>query len=313
MAGGRDLRLGRQFGGLELEEALEEFPSGGLEAWGGNALEALPGLIGAVESDKAACGVKMEGVALERIEGEGVLEGEPVIEGGVPVLFEQVVEGFSVAELEGKLVRCESGGGAEGGEHFCFQFWACVDTFLDKSFPEGEEQLAKTEMVGRGLRFQLDSIQHEGEGAGMVGLLGIVGGQLLMNDRDLWVDTGCGEELIASPFAVPVAGEQLAVEEARFEAVRIVGEQVAVGGGDSMELALNVSRFRCFGGRRGVQFLFPLEHFEEPVLEEGARADFRRRGGRRGRGGAGGAGGEAGKEEEGEEPEAVPAGHAQPD
>lgn len=151
-------------------------------------------------------------------------------------------------------------------------------------------------MVSGGLRFNLNRVQHKGEGAGVVLFFGVKGGELLVNNGDFRVEP-CGEEkLVTGTGAITVTGEQFAVEEASFEAVGVFGEEVAISGGDVMKEALDLARLCIFLLSDGIQFLFPFNNVEEAIFEEGP-------------GGGGGArgfrrrfwGGRAGSEENGEQ------------
>lgn len=126
-------------------------------------------------------------------------------------------------------------------------------------------------MVGGGLRFNLDGVEHEGEGAGVVLFFGIKGGELLVNNGDFRVKP-CGEEkLVTGAGAVTISGKQFAVKEARFEAVRVFGEEVAISGSDVMKEALDLARLRILLLSDGIEFLFPFNNVEESVFEEGPR------------------------------------------
>lgn len=124
-------------------------------------------------------------------------------------------------------------------------------------------------MVGGGLRFNLDGVEHESEGAGVVLFFGVKGGELLVNDGDFGVKPSGEEKLVPGAGAVTVSRKQFAVKEACFEAVGVFGEEVAISGSEVMEEALDLACLRIVLLSDGIQFLFPFNNVEETVFEEG--------------------------------------------
>lgn len=213
--------------------------------------------------------VNPDNVRLEVIQLRVILEAFPVGEGPFPVGCGEVVEGFPVAELEGEGVRLEGGGLLEGLGHLGIDLCAGVDPVTDIVVAESHEELPEPEMIGGGVRLDIDRVEGVGKGPGVVAFLRIVGAELLVDDGNVGINPGCEEKLLAGAFPVTVPGKEFPVKEEGLEVVRVAGNDPLVFPRELLEATLDFALIGIGEGGGLVEALLIRDDLEEFLLEKG--------------------------------------------